>query len=312
MKIRILILCWLFKIQFYIACFIPRRLPARARQLWPLQSPHVHDYQADGCNNNIIPTESRHHRKEGDTGMMNRVVLRGVLERRRWVDGLARLSTSGSVHVSDGTHADDIVLVSCVALERLPVVMPEVPAWERDYKAWQETWNARRFKELPSAFTTSDVKMKDDGKSSGRASWQPAPLKTSADEKNDRKSLQRKLDHRLFLLVKTGGVWDFVHLPIGDDDVSSRSVAEKALESLMGEKEGEAEGRYYFVGNAPAAHTVSQGRTSFYHRCQLIQLESFHSVQMNGFEDFAWVSPDEFGEYLDQDVAKVLQQMEGY
>lgn len=238
---------------------------------------------------------------------MNRIVLRRVLERRLWVDGLAPFSTSGSSFANDTSTSDDTVFVSCVALERLPVVMPEMPAWERDYKEWQEAWNARRFKELPHSFTTSDVKMGEEGKSSGRAAWEPSPLKTSADARNDVKSLQRKLDQRLFLLVKKGGVWDFLHGVVGEEDVSTRNVAERALQSLMGENETEQ--RYYFVGNAPAAHTVSQGRTSFYHRCQLIQIESFRSVDMKEYEDYAWVSPDEFDKYLETQHAQVLQRM---
>jgi len=234
---------------------------------------------------------------------MNRVLLRRVLERRQWVE---RLATSGSLR-DHGTHASDgDILISCVALERLPLVMPAMPAWEREYKDWQTVWNARRYKELPQSFTTSDVKMTDDGKTSGRATWEPSSLQTSADARNDVKSLQRKLDQRLFLLVKKDGAWDFVQSAIQNNDTSTRKVAERALESLMGEN---ASVRYYFIGNAPAAHTRSEGGTKFFHRCQLIHIDSFSSVDMKEYEDYAWVSPNEFEEYLEIEQAKVLQQM---
>lgn len=223
------------------------------------------------------------------------------------MDGLATFSTSGSVLDHGTTASDGSVIISCVALERLPVVMPAVPAWEREYKEWQTTWNSRRFKALPPSFTTSGVTKTDEGKTSGRATYEPSPLQTSADARNDVKSLQRKLDQRLFLLVKKDGVWDFVQLKVGENDVSTRKVAEKALESVMGENE--SEDGYYFIGNAPAAHTVSEGGIKFYHRCQLIQVHSFSSVSMKDFEDFAWVSPNEFEEYLEPEQAKVLQHM---
>lgn len=263
------------------------------------------------------------------TMKLHRALLRRVLE-HRGTGGqgvVATLSTSRSA-VDDTTspststtttyrsiHSDvsdnSTSWVSCVALERLPVVMPEMPPWEREYKEWQRAWNARRFHELPKTFTTSNVKMGDEGKSSGRAAWEYAPLKTSADVANNVKSLQRKLDQRLFLLVKKDGAWDFLHSVIEKDDVSSRHVAEKAIESLRGDRREDEthKGWYYFIGNAPAAHTVSPGRTNFYHRCQVIDSTSFDPAMMKAFEDYAWVSPDEFEEYLDADLAKVLRQM---
>lgn len=210
------------------------------------------------------------------------------------------------------TSSSSEIYASCVALERLPVVMPQPPAWELEFRTWQREFNSKSFKVLPDQFTQSGASTSKDSEkdSSGGKAWAPAPLETRADRAGDTKSLRRRLDQRLFLLVQDvdTGSWGFVNSVIRNgEDVSSRAVAERAMEDVF---PGEDRAWYYFVGNAPAAHTRSGDVTHFYHRCQLIGGEIDGSHVLRKFKDYAWVAPDEFGEYLkDDEQARVLKTM---
>lgn len=73
--------------------------------------------------------------------------------------------------------------------------------WEREYTEWQEQTFTRYRKELPTEFQESSLAAED----APGSSWQAAPSTTAADENNDTKSLQRKLDRRLYLMLKSKG-----------------------------------------------------------------------------------------------------------
>ena len=81
-------------------------------------------------------------------------------------------------------------------------MIPDDPDWETEYRDWQEQLHRRYRKELPKEFAESENAQAED---SVEARWQPAPRVTEADATNDTKSLQRKLDRRLFLLLKGKG-----------------------------------------------------------------------------------------------------------
>eukprot|EP00890_Picochlorum_soloecismus_P001497 jgi/Picsp_1/2348/NSC_05811-R1_protein len=210
--------------------------------------------------------------------------------------------TVGTYRGSSGQYA------SACALERLPVVMPERPAWEVEYKKWQAEFHAKRYKIL-SPRLTEDAKTEDE-ESSVKAGWKPASRETRADREGDRRTLKRRLDQRLFLLLKQrGGKWGFAQSELLQGD-TSRSAAERALKNAVGEEGYQC----YFIGNGPAAHTYNAGgggasmeSVVFYHRCQLIQ--GLPKIQ-DEYEDYAWVAPDEFKEYFeDAEVAETLQRM---
>ena len=188
-----------------------------------------------------------------------------------------------------------------------------------------EAWNAKRFKQLPGSFVETDSSSSGSGSVDGNqqagSAWAPAPRTTAADKADDRRSLNRRLDARLFLLVKRPGAgWGFVEGALDEKrDESSRNVAEGALAALVGSEDAEEGGQdgeasatrevgdaYYFVGNAPAAHSEDSDKaTRFYHRCQLVRPDAFRGDQIlarGGYEDYVWVAVDEMGAYLDDDA----------
>ena len=83
--------------------------------------------------------------------------------------------------------------------------MPVASEWETEYLTWQHKMHSREKKELPEEFIKEKMVIEQEGGEGGVGRWQPAPRETEADIAMDTKSLRRKLDQRLFLLVKQKG-----------------------------------------------------------------------------------------------------------
>ena len=87
----------------------------------------------------------------------------------------------------------------------MQVIMPEPPEWESEYKLWQIDLQNKYNKVLPDEFIQPKTTYEQGDTEEGSQQWQPAPRVTEADHAMDTKSLWRRLDKRLFLLVKTKG-----------------------------------------------------------------------------------------------------------
>ena len=82
-------------------------------------------------------------------------------------------------------------------------MIPEDEDWEVDYAEAQNELYAKYSKPLPQEFQESEA-----SKSEAAAdTWKPAPRVTEADRTNDFRSLHRKLDRRLILMVKAKGLF---------------------------------------------------------------------------------------------------------
>lgn len=195
---------------------------------------------------------------------------------------------------------------ACV-LERLPVIMPELPDWESDYIAWQLEMQNKGNKELPEEFIKGKtIYEQEDGEGLAQR-WQPAPRETEADVAMDTTSLRRRLDQRLFLLVKAKGN-DSWHFPQTENSAGEtmRQTAERALKETI--QEGP---QTYFVGNAPMGHVNQSSFTAFFHKVQLIKGQAALKQGGNAVE-YAWVAKDEMPKYIsDEATQELLSQMLG-
>ncbi|XP_038996541.1 39S ribosomal protein L46, mitochondrial-like [Hibiscus syriacus] len=108
-------------------------------------------------------------------------------------------------------------------------------------------------------FSANEVKLlNNQGKRCYQIDYVPAPRITEADKTNDRKSLQRALDRRLYLLLygdsngapSGNPVWHFPENVYDSQDIYLQ-CAKSALESVLG-----GLSHTYFVGNAPMGHMV--------------------------------------------------------
>jgi len=105
------------------------------------------------------------------------------------------------------TNAQQIIGVAC--LQRLPVIFPETPKLVEDFEVLKDKVDAHYAKDYPKGFLSDGLARA--AQNPEIRNWIPAPRRTLADEKNDRRSLDRALDSRLYLLIKPKGgkTWQF-------------------------------------------------------------------------------------------------------
>ncbi|GER45214.1 39S ribosomal protein L46 [Striga asiatica] len=152
------------------------------------------------------------------------------------------------------------------------------------------------------------------GKGDYQIDFTPAPRITEADKSNDKRSLQRALDRRLYLLIYgtaygSNGepVWHFPE-KIYESEQTLRKCAESALKSVIGDLSDT-----YFVGNAPMGHMVMQPSEKendsalkrFFFKSQVIATTKFN---IGKCEDYVWVTKDELLEYFPEQ-AQYLNKM---
>ncbi|GLU00699.1 hypothetical protein SLE2022_180470 [Rubroshorea leprosula] len=152
------------------------------------------------------------------------------------------------------------------------------------------------------------------GKGDYQIEYIPAPRITEADKTNDKKSLQRTLDRRLYLLLygNTYGapsgktIWHFPE-KVFESEETLHKCAESALKSVIGDLSDT-----YFVGNAPMGHMVMQPTENvpepckeFFFKSQVIATNKFN---IGKCKDFVWITKDELLEYIPEQ-AKFLNKM---
>lgn len=137
-----------------------------------------------------------------------------------------------------------------------------------------------------------------------------------ADEKNDRRSLDRKLQESLFLIVKRNRgdhQWQFPQGKVLENEATLRSTAERVMDRATGRLDR------YFMSNAPIGHysyaypkemqkTRKQfGARVFFYRCQY--MGGTFRLETKLYKDYAWIARSELGEYFDKDTAEYLHEL---
>lgn len=138
------------------------------------------------------------------------------------------------------------------------------------------------------------------------------PRVTADDAANNRRSLNRALPHRLFLLLqdKASGKWNF---PMGrwSEGQTMRECAESEFRKAVGDDLDA-----WVIGNAPSGHTKVHyneprdgfhGEKTFFYRAQYLGGELKYDDQL--VNDFVWVTKDEISEYLEEDTYHALDPM---
>ncbi|KAG9134094.1 hypothetical protein Leryth_004774 [Lithospermum erythrorhizon] len=156
---------------------------------------------------------------------------------------------------SNANNSDKIV--ASVLFERLPVVIPKIDPAVYAFQEFSSRWRQQFQREYPETFLK---KSEARGTGDYQIDYAPAPRITEADKTNDKRSLHRALDRRLYLLLhgptfgSSSGkpVWHFPE-KLYEAEETLRKCAESALKSVIGDLD-----HTYFVGNAPMAHMVMQ------------------------------------------------------
>ena len=264
---------------------------------------------------------------------------------RRFLAAVAepRPSTTADRGVAEGELP--FRMVAATVLERLPIIMPEPKPEEAAFETLSVRLANARARELPPEFfnvgkgaeergtsaaspprggsggaatgqpSDGTASVPPPGVQTGKKPFEPAPRITEADLADDRRSLRRKLDQRLYLIVQRqlgGGrsIWQFpqrnVEATAGDGTAAAsspstegdasapglvpfRHFAERALDSVL-EIETEDTGddddpfEAHFLGNAPLAHFKHVYSEAFQkqHRVQGIKIFFYRAVLIFG------------------------------
>jgi len=181
-------------------------------------------------------------------------------------------------------------------VERIPIVIPEAPEWEREYKEWSEARRDKFKLKLP------DSVVEPKGLLDNLPDFEPAPRETEADRLGDRSTVYRKLQEYLFLVVKDkSNKWGFPKVK-HEDGETMRQTAERSLKDFAGDSI-----ECFVVGNAPQGHyTDSSGGTTFYYRGSYIEGDL---KLEDKYIDHVWATKEELGEYFDAKHHELLKRM---
>ncbi|KAJ4906405.1 decoy [Raphanus sativus] len=194
-------------------------------------------------------------------------------------------------------------IVASVLFERLRVVIPKPDPAVYAFQEFKFNWQQQFRRRYPDEFL--DI-AKNRAKGEYQMDYVPAPRITEADKNNDRKSLYRALDKKLYLLIfgKPFGatsdkpVWHFPE-KVYDSEPTLRKCAESALKGVLGDLT-----HTYFVGNAPMAHMAIQPSEEtpdlpsykrFFFKCSVVAASKYN---ISNCEDFVWVTKDELLEFF--------------
>ncbi|KAL7121457.1 hypothetical protein ACP275_02G183000 [Erythranthe tilingii] len=228
--------------------------------------------------------------------------------------GRSLLNGKRGFSTSTSKNAGDEKILASVLFERLPVVVPKIDPVVYAFQEFSFRWGQQYRREYPeSLLKKADAR----GKGDYQIDYTPAPRITEADKTNDKRSLQRALDKRLYLLIYGTAhgssdekpVWHFPE-KVYESEPTLRKCAESALQSVIGDLS-----HTYFVGNAPMGHIILQpsdenqvNNTSlkrFFFKSQVIATNKF---DIGRCEDYVWVTKDELLEYFPEQ-AEYLNKM---
>lgn len=214
--------------------------------------------------------------------------------------------------------------ISSAVLHRYPVITPDSEEWERNMWALQDKIEDQKRAHFMSQVGGTDAQMIPDDNPTydeilDSLPFKPASRVTEADTQNDRRSVERKLQHSLFLIVKrnrASNCWQFPQGKLLDSEDSMRVAAERVLDRAVGKT------KRFFISNAPIGHYCyaypqeiqaqrkQYGAKVYFYRSQLIT--GTIKLETRLYTDYAWVSRDELSEYFDHETAASLDAMVPY
>lgn len=128
-------------------------------------------------------------------------------------------------------------------IERLPVILPDKPKWQKDYielRDYLNTFGKIYPKEL--GFQADDIAetmghptTEEDLLALLPEGFQPAPRETEADKTGDVKTLDRKLKTRVYLIIQEDSSWTFPTATVREDSTETLlAAAKRALRQAVG------------------------------------------------------------------------------
>ena len=146
-----------------------------------------------------------------------------------WARHMSRLNAKGTRPI--GVQVAPTPYFGNMIVERLPWVAPLPEPWEAEYQQWSDERRQKFLKKLPESLVNpkADFEERDAGEV-----FDPAPRETEADKTGDQRTMHRKLDEFLFLVVQDAksGEWGFPRREHADGE-TMREVARQAMEEAV-------------------------------------------------------------------------------
>ena len=142
----------------------------------------------------------------------------------------------------------ELPLIGNMIVERLPFVIPPPPQWEMEYQTWSHERAMKFRKEMPEELVNPKTDFEDT--ESEHETFVEAPRETEADKSGDVRTMHRRMDEFLFLVVqeRSTGEWGFPKRVHAEGE-TMREVAKKAMDECVGDSI-----ETFLVGNAPLGH----------------------------------------------------------
>uniref|UniRef100_A0AAV1TN52 Nudix hydrolase domain-containing protein n=1 Tax=Peronospora matthiolae TaxID=2874970 RepID=A0AAV1TN52_9STRA len=224
-------------------------------------------------------------------------------------------------------------ILSAGIVERLAIIQPDVGDWEMDFEVLQHEKALREDQRLEDGFwfmepgarhvTPEEVPgpdEQDDPDELVGAGFHLAPRETEDDAMNNRKSLNRALKGRVFLLVKRSEgemedeksvkySWFF---PVGAkmDGEKMRDAANRHVHETVGDEMRTAPMGFGPMGYVKYLHEEKEavdGTKVFFYKSQLLGGEV--ALNQDKAVDYVWVTRDELAEYLDPEIADYIYKI---
>ncbi|SPR01623.1 unnamed protein product (mitochondrion) [Plasmodiophora brassicae] len=219
-------------------------------------------------------------------------IMLGVF--RRWAPSPSSLSRCRA----------SLTTVASAIVERLPLTVPDLEPWEKDWDDVQADLDERFSKPMPKFVEKAlDERMSQPDMVRFSQNFEPAPRVTQDDINDVRTSLDRKLDCELVLIVKDTktGKWQFPSAVWTGDPETIRQTADRAISTTIGE-----ELDFQFTGQAPIAHV---SYTEGGEETRVFFLRAFYVSGQVQSQEFLWVTKNEIGEYVDERLNPTIQKL---
>ncbi|KAG7380376.1 39S ribosomal protein L46, mitochondrial [Phytophthora pseudosyringae] len=218
-------------------------------------------------------------------------------------------------------------VLSAGVLERPPVVQPDLKDWEIDFEVMQHEKALREDQRLEEDFWFMEPGTKhitpeeapwpnaeEDPDDIVGAGFHLAPRETEDDANNNRKSLNRALKGRVFLLVKNDQgdakyPWFF---PVGEkqDAEKMRDAALRHVSETVGDEVEATPLGFAPMGYVKYPHENDaeyDGTKVFFYKAQ--HLGGDVELNQDKASDYLWVTRDELPEYIEPEIADYVQKM---
>eukprot|EP00013_Stygamoeba_regulata_P023228 CAMPEP_0177653356 /NCGR_PEP_ID=MMETSP0447-20121125/13691_1 /TAXON_ID=0 /ORGANISM="Stygamoeba regulata, Strain BSH-02190019" /LENGTH=338 /DNA_ID=CAMNT_0019156805 /DNA_START=76 /DNA_END=1093 /DNA_ORIENTATION=+ len=283
-------------------------------------TPASHHLYTTSSASETLSTPSAFFQAGPDTADIEIDTQEDIVDERSFTD--AKLTTPTRT-LKSRTHYDDPALqvtqfrlVGACIVERLPRCFPPRTQAEREYdeeikKQDEAEWKVRtkqyKVKRETSVLEKTFAEME-------RRFGILKASKNTPEEDADLKNIERRLDHRLYLIVKKNRGEHQWQLPQGgwEEGETMRQCAERELREECGK-----ELSTYTIGNAPSAHYAyalpspdSQGNDGakvFFYR--MYHLEGKPTLDENELIDYAWVTKKEMNTFLSPELFGALDDV---